>query len=190
VAGSPGLRFAAWEVQSNPGAREVVGSNPTDPTMPSWLSADVLRTFNPVSASDFAGTRREMSPNRPHHHFAQHLEGGKREAAPTARFVLGLCSGFRAQCWGFRQITFRAVSVHAPHQRERQRAYQACILRVAIHVGGSTYGYRDDHRPSSPQVHDEVEGVDWSSVARKARLQTRRIVPEKDHGSYINADYA
>jgi hypothetical protein len=32
VAGLPGLRFAAWEVPCNPGAREVVGSNPTDPT--------------------------------------------------------------------------------------------------------------------------------------------------------------
>jgi integrase len=32
AAGLPGLRFAAWEVLHNPGAREVVGSNPTDPT--------------------------------------------------------------------------------------------------------------------------------------------------------------
>jgi len=42
VAGSPGLRFAAWEVQSNPGAREVVGSNPTDPTitLPSILRVE------------------------------------------------------------------------------------------------------------------------------------------------------
>jgi len=31
--GSPGLRFAAWEVPRSPGAREVVGSNPTDPTI-------------------------------------------------------------------------------------------------------------------------------------------------------------
>jgi len=33
VAGLPGLRFAAWEAPQNPGAREVVGSNPTDPTI-------------------------------------------------------------------------------------------------------------------------------------------------------------
>lgn len=31
--GFPGLRFAAWEAPRNPGAREVVGSNPTDPTI-------------------------------------------------------------------------------------------------------------------------------------------------------------
>lgn len=34
MAGLPGLRFAAWEAPQNPGAREVVGSNPTDPTKP------------------------------------------------------------------------------------------------------------------------------------------------------------
>ena len=33
MMGLPGLRFAAWEVPHNPGAREVVGSNPTDPTI-------------------------------------------------------------------------------------------------------------------------------------------------------------
>ena len=33
AAGLPGLRFAAWEIPANPGAREVVGSNPTDPTI-------------------------------------------------------------------------------------------------------------------------------------------------------------
>ena len=36
AAGLPGLRFAAWEIQADPGAREVVGSNPTDPTI-SWV---------------------------------------------------------------------------------------------------------------------------------------------------------
>ena len=61
VAGLPGLRFAAWEVPCNPGAREVVGSNPTDPTKLSRA----LRGFLYEKTSD--GSRSTSQSGSTHH---------------------------------------------------------------------------------------------------------------------------
>jgi hypothetical protein len=44
------------------------GPYPTGPTISFRLSVDVLRTFDVVFVRrDFVGSKREMSPNRPHH---------------------------------------------------------------------------------------------------------------------------
>ena len=61
MAGIPGLRFAAWEVPCNPGTREVVGSNPTDPTK---LSR-VLGRFLYEKTSD--GSRSTPQSESTHH---------------------------------------------------------------------------------------------------------------------------